>query len=244
MKLIWVLLISTLSVVSSAQSIDSTIAFISAASMVECPIIGYSAESSELYENFESLKSIASKDQLYGFLDHESSVLAVYSAFALLDRNEIDPTLLIEKFMSNDEVVPTLCGCIGVDQSKSTAVYERLIDSYLIPQYGTRNTTYIIQDVTVLDVVDIMILSSDDAPDDLLQLVFQYNSQPKSYLPFIEIWAFERENFDAIEFMFKHNKQAYQEPLKKVLKSKLKYSSQCGGHYENERMAEMLSDLK
>ena len=242
MKPIIYLCIFLLIGMTSCQDVSSLVNSIAEENIVECEAIGIAGSPSSLYKKFELLKSKASKEELIQLMNHDSLAVVGYSSYALIDRDIITPSKLLERFLNQEGNVSTFCGCIMDEERLSSLIYHRYWNTRIKYPDDEEYENYIISDSKELQKMDSLILYSKNPYWLLLSRAFENRVYPKEYKFKIEEWAFSKRDYYALNYVFTNllseNKERLEFSLKEYIAKDKPYK------VRKEEIMKVLKDLK
>ncbi len=166
------------------------------------------SKENENYTNFRILRERATTPELVELLEHQNSVVNVYSSYSLIDRSYDEIPRIYKKFLENDKFVETQKGCNGGQDKVSSEIYHHYWNSV---SYEARETD------KVLNVLDSITLYSENSDWLLILRALENRVYPKSYNKQIEFLAFEKNNRDAIFYLLNWYKAEYRNQLENAL---------------------------
>lgn len=92
------------------QDVNSLANSIARRNTVECQAIGFAGSSSTQYKRFEKIKRKGSKEELISLTKHDSLAVVVYASYALIDKELIEPSVLLGDFDFNETQKAYPCG--------------------------------------------------------------------------------------------------------------------------------------
>ncbi|MEO0683619.1 MAG: hypothetical protein AAFY76_00880 [Cyanobacteria bacterium J06649_11] len=224
----------------SCSNIEPLIETIATASLYECGHIGLSGQSSEIYTAYERLRDKATDEELIELFHHQNSLVSVYAGYALIDKKIMTADKVFGEIIKRDTVLSTMCGCLLSSSKASQLIYSHY--------WNTRQTLiddqerhFEIKDSASLLRMDSIILHSNIY--DLLYPIYVFRNRvyPKSYNTLIEQWAFEKEDFYALEYTHKNIRQGNEEKLKSVLRKK--FESEDTYVSQKAKIVQMLKEI-
>jgi len=238
---IYILLILLIGI-TSCQDVDSLVNSIAKEDRVECKRTGFAGIESSLYKKFEKLKRRATKDELIDLINHESLAVVGYSSYALIDKELIESNKLLERFIDNKESVSTFCGCLMGGSTLSSLVYHRYWNSRIEFPDEEDYEYRVLNDSKDLQKMDSLILYSAN-PDWLLVLrAFENRIYSDNYRTKIEEWAFTKNDFSALKYVFKNLREGNE---KKLIKSFVEYVNNEENHRaQKEEVIQMKSEIE
>ncbi|WP_159025721.1 hypothetical protein [Aquimarina sp. Aq78] len=237
---IYILLILTLGIIS-CQDVDSLVNSIAQENRVECEAIGFGGSSSSLYKKFKKLKRNASKDELIKLTNHDSLAVIGYSSYALIDRKLIQPNKLLQRFIDNKDAVSTFCGCIMSSETLSSLIYHRYWNSRVEYPDNEDYEKFVINDSRDLQKMDSLILYSKKPDWILLSRAFENRIYSNNYKSKIEYWAFKKNDFYALEYVFKNLRTGNEE---KIIESFDEYVANDENHQaQKEKILQMKNEM-
>lgn len=195
------------------RDIDSLVDSIAEKNRVECEVTGFAGTSSRLYKQFERLKRKTTKGELIELTNHDSLAVIAYSSYALVDRELIEPDKLLQRFINDEESVPTFCGCIMDSETLSSLIYHRYWNSRIEYPDKEDYTKKTINDTRDLQKMDSLILYSKKPDWILLARAFENRIYSNDYRSKIEEWAFKKNDFYALKYVFKNLRKGNEEKL-------------------------------
>ena len=236
-----ILLILTIGLIS-CQDVESLVKSIAEENRVECESIGFGGSSSSLYKKFEKLKRKASKEELIKLTNHDSLAVIGYSSYALIDRELIEPNKLLKQFIEDEKSVLTFCGCIMGSETLSSLIYHRYWNSRIEYPDSENYEKYVINDTQDLQRMDSLILYSKNPDWLLLARAFENRKYSDDYRNKIYEWAFDKNDFYAIKYVFKNSRNGNEE---KLIKSFDEYINNEDNHRaQKEEIVQMKNELK
>lgn len=216
--------------IPSCQNVDRLVNSIAEKNIVECEVIGFSGSPSSVYQEYEKLKSIVSKEKLLELTNHDSLAVVGYASYALIDRALVEPHQLFERFIVEDKNVRTFCGCIMSSSSMSSLIYHRYWNTRVVYEDETAYEEPSIKDSKELQKLDSLILYSKKPDWILLSRAFENRVYEDTYNPKIEEWAFVRNDYYAMKYVYQNllegNRSNLEAALKKYLEGEEIYEAQ------------------
>ena len=180
--IIYFLVTSTLAAQNQKTVLDGLIERMVACGRVEDEYAGM--KESQQYLRFDSLKAMASNNQLMVLLDHKSAVVRSYAAMALVDRDYTGVTEVFKRFMSSDEQVKTVSGCLVSRETLSQQLYYRIFDSHF---YRNREKRSDILEAQLRQINDLVLRR--DTVDYMLFKALNSNNGRESNYKVVKSWA-------------------------------------------------------
>ena len=212
MKRIYLFLLITFALIS-CYDVDSLVNSIAKANIVTCESVGFAGSPSGVYKDFERLKRKATKEELIGLTHHDSVAVAVYAAYALIDRELIDSDKLLEQFLDNPKEVSTMCGCLLSSSTTPSEIYHRYwSERFEFPNeedYENR----VFNDSKILQRMDSLILFSGNNDWLLMTRALENREYSGVYLERIKELAFDENEFVALKYVFKNLKEGNEDKL-------------------------------
>jgi len=202
---------------TSCKDVPTLVDSIAKENIVECEVVGITGSPSSIYKEFERLKTNASKEELFQLMNHDSLAVVSYSSYALIDRNIIAPSKLLERFVNEEENVSTFCGCIMSEESISSLIYHRYWNTRIEYPDDEDYENYIINDSKELQKMDSLILYSKKPDWILLSRAFENRIYSNEYNSKIEEWAFQKRDFYALKYVFNNLLKGNKENLEFLL---------------------------
>lgn len=227
--------------ITSCQDIDVLVASIAKENRVECKTVGFAGSPSMLYKKFEELKEKATKEELIKLTTHDSLAVVGYSSYALIDRELIAPIKLLQRFINTEEYVSTICNDILSRETLAPLIYHRYWNNRIeFPEENGEN--YILNDSKDLQSMDSLILYARQPNWILLARAFENRIYSNQYKMKIEEWAFAKNDFYALKYVFNNLRQGNEEKLiksfKEYINNKDNYDAQ------KEEINQMMNEIK
>ena len=212
MKRIFLFLFLITSLIS-CYDVETLVNSIAEANIVTCESIGFAGSPSGVYKDFERLKRKASKEELIELTHHDSAAVVVYAAYALIDRELIEPDKLLYQFLDNRESVSTMCGCLFSSSTVPSQIYHRYWQSrYEFPNDDDYEKG-VLHDSEDLLKMDSLILFSENRDWLLMTSALENREYSDVYLQRIKELAFDENDFVALKYVFKHLKEGNEDRL-------------------------------
>ena len=195
---------------SCSQDIGGVVEAISSLNILQCEFVGLSGEEGDQFKKYKLLKSLASKYDLLSLLDHDSLAVVGYASKALIEKDLIEPEWLVSKFINSNVNVTIHCGCSIWSEPIGHYIYgeSKRFNSEISKGFDSIEVNF--KDSNKQIKVDSLILFNYE--DDLSNFpypIFHETLYPVSYNKRIEFLAFERNNYDAMEYLISNYGQAY-----------------------------------
>jgi hypothetical protein len=200
---------------TSCEDIIPFVNKIADSNRVECEAVGFVGSESDIYKAFIKLKRNSSKEELVDLLEHDSLAIVAYASYALMDRDLIKPNTLLQRFINDEDEVSTACGCMISRSTLSSLIYHRYWSSRIKFPIEENYENSILDDSRSLQKMDSLVMYSKNPNWLLLSRVFDNRVYTNNYNSKIEEWAFDKNNFYALEYVFKNQKQRNENELKK-----------------------------
>lgn len=196
------------------QSLDTIAAEIRQYNQLDFQATGPAGSPGINYQRFEALKALATPEELVEMTYDTNSVLACYAGWALVDIHYPQLSHIFERFVDSNAQVKCFYGCRKYTNTVASAFYHHY-RSAVKDQHQQNADTILLQ-------MDSIILYKNMAP--FFFAAFQNRCYPSTYLPQIEILAFEQKAVDAQLYLNKWYKAQYQTSLKTALLEQLTLS--------------------
>lgn len=194
-----------------AQTVDRIVQGIVAINELQYERVGFAAEKSDNYQNFERLKQIADTETLLDLLEHSNPVVSCYASWALIDQKYSNLPSVFARYLQKPEALMTFSGCIKSEDRLPSEFYHRYW-----------NKTADKARDRILFQLDSMILQQDQ-PDWLLLLrALENRVYPKQFHKEIERLAFEEGFIEAIFYFSNWYKAEYRDQIRSRLTLYLK----------------------
>lgn len=195
---------------SCGQTTTEIVDEIAERNLVEHEIVGFSAQRSENYKNFEKLKKTANLFSLVELTAHRNSVVSCYAAWALIDKGYSDLPSIFSQFLKTDRSVETFSGCIMSTDNLSSSFYSRF-------WHQTKDK----KGNQILQTLDSLIIYDNRPGWHLLERALKNRLYPRRYNQRIATLAFEEGYTDAISYLSNWYKAEYKEEIQQVLIKRL-----------------------
>ena len=118
-----------------------------------------------------------------------------------MDKEIIQPHEILQRFLSQDENVTTFCGCNGRIESISSLVYHRYWNKRVEYPEFENYELYKINDSRELQIMDSLILYSENPDWILLSRALSNRIYSIEYSSVIEDWAFKKKDHYALMYV-------------------------------------------
>lgn len=213
-------------------TIDPIINSLKKCIIVEYKRTGYSGELSTTYKTFETLKLLATNEQLVELVEHENSVVSCYAGWALIDKKYSNLYSLLEYYALKNTTVKVMEGCLLKRESLLSLFY-----------YRYRNSLNNYEKDKLLEKFDSFILNMDDPDSLILNDVLNHRVYTsKKDIKRIQFLAFDKKDINATFYLIKWHKSEFAGPLKDQLIELLndEYISNTNNHLYYQVILELL----
>ncbi len=193
---------------------------------MEVSFLGMFGEDNYYFTNVEKLRKRASRKKLLELLDHENGRVVAGAAQALIEREEVDPLWLFQKFFEDKRSFDTSLMCLLTTSTIPDRIYYTYLG--LRTEYGREigedfsTDTFEqrerkISDSRTLWSMDQLILYSEPIDEILLHAALENRIYQGRNLDRIKYLAYEEHEFSAIEYLFKNHLEEEEVALKSIL---------------------------
>ncbi|MDC8003556.1 hypothetical protein POV27_05805 [Aureisphaera galaxeae] len=210
---------------SISQTKQELIDSIIKVNIVESDCIGYGCMPSKQYNNFQTLKSLLSEQELNTLSKHENPTLRTYALNELVQSGKGDLVQLLAQELRKNERVRTFEGCLMDFDPISSILYHEYWNKIRIEARNkARDGLYeeeqamkrALETDVMMERLDSVVIHNRHVAYWLLyRRVFKNRKHKESYLSRIEDLAFKQNNSYAFEYLRKNYSSRYDERMEK-----------------------------
>ncbi|MCH2195409.1 hypothetical protein [Kordia sp.] len=165
--------------------------------------IGIGGMPSNQYSKYKKLKKLATEKELLTLLQHESSIVKGYSAWALVDRKYTDLESIFSTFLNTLETVQSQSGCVVSEDLLAWELYSKVLYPSGKKMLTNKDKKYYIEQLQKLD----HIILRKRAYSSLLRLALKNNqANPENY-DIIKTLALEDNHVEALTELAKYKNE-------------------------------------